>query len=66
VISSIVDCIENGIACILIDLLEIYQTFYDLLNQKYYKLFDKNVCRIAYGSDSKKILVHKDFKFILI
>jgi hypothetical protein len=29
-------CIENGVICIVIDLLEIYQTFYDLLNQKYY------------------------------
>jgi hypothetical protein len=32
VISSIVDCVENGLVCVLLNLDSIYQTFYDLLN----------------------------------
>jgi hypothetical protein len=66
IISQIIDCIENGIICVVIDLLEIYQTFYDLLNQKYYSYQDKSICRIAYGNDSKNTFIHKDFKFILV
>jgi hypothetical protein len=66
IISEIIDCIENGIICIIIDLFEIYQTFYDLLNQKYYQYQNKNTCRIAYGNDSKNTFIHEDFKFILI
>ena len=41
VISSIVDCVENGIICLLIELNDIYQTFYDLLNQKYTQISGK-------------------------
>ncbi len=67
VISQIVNCVENGIVCILLNLDSIYQTFYDLLNQKYQSdIAGKQYCRIAFGTDSRKILVHPKFKFILI
>ena len=58
IISQIVDCVENGIVCILVNLNEIYQTFYDLLNQKYSDIRGKLFCRIAFGSDFKRVCVH--------
>ncbi len=66
VINQIVDCVENGIICVLVGLDEIYQTFYDLLNQKYMETGGKSFCRIAFGTDSRRIHVHPDFKFILV
>lgn len=66
IISKIVDCVESGIVCVLSNLNEIYQTFYDLLNQKYTEINGKNYCRVAFGADSMRIHVHENFKFILI
>jgi hypothetical protein len=59
-------CIEQGYVCIIINLDDIYQTFYDLLNQNYTEVGGRRFCRIAFGSDSSRIEVHPNFKFILV
>jgi len=59
-------CVEQGYICIIANLDQIYQTFYDLLNQSYIDMNGKKFCRIAFGADSNRIEVHPDFKFILV
>ncbi len=52
--------------CIILDAENIYQTFYDLLNQNYQKFGDKRICKISINADIRNVFVDKNFKFILI
>jgi len=66
IISEICLNAENGISCIIRYLDDIYQTFYDLLNQNFIRQGEKLFCKISIGASSQKIEVHPNFKFIVI
>jgi hypothetical protein len=57
---------ERGILCIFLGLNNIYQSFYDMLNQSYQIIGNQKFCRVAIGADSSKCLVHEKFKCVLL
>jgi hypothetical protein len=65
-IRDIVNCMNKGTFCILLNLERIYQSFYDMLNQSYQDSDGKLFCKIAIGSDVKMKLVHPAFKCALL
>ncbi|KRX03117.1 P-loop containing nucleoside triphosphate hydrolase [Pseudocohnilembus persalinus] len=69
VINQVIDSVQKGYICILINLDDIYQSFYDLLNQNFQiqKVgTEKYFCRISVGAESSKIQVNENFKLVLI
>ena len=57
---------ESGIVAVLLNLENIYQSFYDMLNLNYQVIRDQKYCKVAIGSDSTKCIVHEKFKCVLI
>eukprot|EP00347_Sterkiella_histriomuscorum_P006051 403354251 len=66
IINDIILCMESGTIVILLNLDNIYQAFYDMLNQNYQILNGQKRCKVAIGSDSSKCIVDDDFKCILL
>ncbi|EAR87834.2 AAA domain, dynein subfamily protein (macronuclear) [Tetrahymena thermophila SB210] len=66
IINQIISCVESGIAVVLQNLDNIYQSLYELLNQNFRELNGKPYCKISFGADSSNIQIGKGFKLILI
>ncbi|KRX03120.1 hypothetical protein PPERSA_10201 [Pseudocohnilembus persalinus] len=70
IINQVIGCVQNGEICILINLDDIYQSFYDLLNQNFSTYSQggnlKYFCRVSIGAESSKIQVNEHFKLVLI
>ncbi|KAL4237385.1 hypothetical protein ACF0H5_002103 [Mactra antiquata] len=62
ILSKIILCMEQGIVLILKDLDYIYGSLYDMLNQNYTRIGNKNNCRVALGPYSNPFC-HVDEKF---
>eukprot|EP00347_Sterkiella_histriomuscorum_P013947 403362749 len=65
-IQDIIGCMETGTICILMNLDNIYQAFYDMLNQNYQEINKQKYCKVAIGPDSTKCIVHPDFRCIIL
>lgn len=57
---------ESGTLCIFLNLNEIQQYFFDMLNQNYQEVGKQRFCKVAIGADNSRCLVHKNFRCILI
>ena len=58
---------EEGKVLLLKDLESIYPSLYDLFNQNFTVVSDKNFARIALGSSNNSLsFVHNDFKCIIL
>ena len=65
-INEIILQMENGTLCIFLNLKNIYQSFYDMLNQNYQEIGSQRFCKVAIGPDSSRCLVNDRFKCILV
>ena len=65
-INDIILCMEGGVLCVLSNLENIYQSFYDMLNQNYQVIGNQRFCKVAIGPDSSRCLVHPNFKCVLV
>ncbi|KAL4504669.1 hypothetical protein ABPG73_021516 [Tetrahymena malaccensis] len=66
VINKIVSCIEKGMVVTLLNLDNIYQSLYEVLNQSYRYYNGKYFCKISFGAESSNIEVSQNFKLILL
>lgn len=59
---------ESGTLCIFLNLNEIQQYFYDMLNQNYQEVVhtQQRFCKVAIGPDSSRCMVDPKFRCILI
>ena len=57
---------ESGNLCIFLNLNEVQQYFYDMLNQNYQEIGNQMFCKVAIGPDSSRCLVHPRFRCVLI
>lgn len=57
---------ESGKLCIFLNLNDIQQYFYDMLNQSYQEIGLQKFCKVAIGPDSSRCLVNQLFRCILI
>jgi hypothetical protein len=57
---------ESGNLCIFLNLNEIQQYFFDMLNQNYQEVGKQRFCKVAIGADNSRCLVHRNFRCILI
>ncbi|XP_064628010.1 uncharacterized protein LOC135487838 [Lineus longissimus] len=66
-LSEIILCMEQGTVLVLKDLDSVYGSLYDMLNQNYSTIGEKQICRVARGAFSNPICeVHKKFKCIVL
>eukprot|EP01083_Nonionella_stella_P223990 797692_1 len=67
-LNKVKNCMETGKTLLLINLEEIHESLYDMLNQRYtfVKTSNKMYCRIALGSNSQTCFVDPAFKCIVI
>ena len=67
ILNKIISIMEEGKVLILKDLESIYPSLYDLFNQNFTKVSNKNFARIALGSSNNALSqVHEDFKCIIL
>ncbi|KAL4504670.1 hypothetical protein ABPG73_021517 [Tetrahymena malaccensis] len=66
ILNQIIGCIEEGFITVLLNLDDIYQSLYEVLNQGYQIINEKYYSKITIGADSSVIEVNKNFKLILI
>ena len=67
ILNKIISIMEEGKVLLLKDLESIYPSLYDLFNQNFTVVSDKNFARIALGSSNNFFsFVHNDFKCIIL
>ena len=67
ILNKILSCMEQGKILILKDLELIYPSLYDLFNQNFTVVSEKNFARIALGSSNNSLsYVHPNFKCIIL
>ena len=67
ILNKIISIMEEGKVLLLKDLESIYPSLYDLFNQNFTVVSDKNFARIALGSSNNSLsFVHNDFKCIIL
>ena len=57
---------ETGKIVVLIDLDELYDSLYDMLNQSWTTIGDQKYCRVALGAESVMCKVHPKFKCVVV
>ncbi|ETO29819.1 hypothetical protein RFI_07303, partial [Reticulomyxa filosa] len=66
-LNKIIDCMDTGKTVILHNLESIYESLYDMLNQRYQRRPSGNVyCRVALGTESRDCYVHENFKCVVV
>eukprot|EP00347_Sterkiella_histriomuscorum_P010832 403374756 len=68
-INEIIFNMESGTLCVFLNLKNVYQSFYDMLNQNYTEIGTQNTqkySKVAVGADQSLFLVHQNFKCILV
>ena len=58
--------IEEGFTIIMKDLDVIYGALYDLFNQNYLTVNEKNFCRITFENHKESVAIHDDFRLIIL
>ena len=67
ILNKIISIMEEGKVLLLKDLESIYPSLYDLFNQNFTVVSDKNFARIALGPSNNSLsFVHNDFKCIIL
>ncbi len=57
---------ESGNLCIFLNLNDIQQYFYDMLNQNYQEIGSLRFCNVAIGPDKSRCIVNDKFRCVLI
>ncbi|KAL1264673.1 hypothetical protein QQF64_005028, partial [Cirrhinus molitorella] len=65
-VSRIKACMETGRTVILLNLLNLYESLYDALNQYYVTFSGQNYVDLGLGSHRVKCRVHKDFRLVVV
>uniref|UniRef100_A0A8C1VS82 RING-type E3 ubiquitin transferase n=1 Tax=Cyprinus carpio TaxID=7962 RepID=A0A8C1VS82_CYPCA len=65
-VSRIKACMETGRTVILLNLLNLYESLYDALNQYYVCFSGQNYVDLGLGSHRVKCRVHKDFRLVVV
>ncbi|XP_047673206.1 E3 ubiquitin-protein ligase rnf213-beta isoform X2 [Tachysurus fulvidraco] len=65
-ISRVKSCMETGRTVILLNLLNLYESLYDALNQYYVYFCGQQYVDLGLGSHRVKCRVHKDFRLVVI
>ncbi len=65
-VSRIKACMETGQTVILLNLLNLYESLYDALNQYYVCFSGQNYVDLGLGSHRVKCRVHKDFRLVVV
>lgn len=66
-LNKVILCMETGVLLILKDLNQIYESLYDMFNQKYSIVGRKKNCRVSLGAQSNPMChVHDQFRCILV
>ncbi|TRY96584.1 hypothetical protein DNTS_014460 [Danionella cerebrum] len=65
-VSRIKACMETGRTVILLNLLNLYESLYDALNQYYVYFSGQQYVDLGLGSHRVKCRVHKDFRLIVV
>ena len=67
ILSTIINCLEEGISLIMQGLDTIYPSLYDLFNQNFTVISKKKTCKIAIGTTTNiTCSVHDDFRCIVL
>ena len=67
ILSTIINCLEEGISLIMLGLDTIYPSLYDLFNQNFTVISKKKTCKIALGTTTNiTCSVHDDFRCIVL
>ncbi|RXN10159.1 E3 ubiquitin-protein ligase RNF213-beta-like protein [Labeo rohita] len=65
-VSRIKACMETGRTVILLNLLNLYESLYDALNQYYVTFSGQNYVDLGLGSHRVKCRVHKNFRLVVV
>ncbi|KAF4106371.1 E3 ubiquitin-protein ligase rnf213-beta-like isoform X3 [Onychostoma macrolepis] len=65
-VSRIKACMETGRTVILLNLLNLYESLYDALNQYYVRFSGQNYVDLGLGSHRVKCRVHEDFRLVVV
>ncbi|KAK3529115.1 hypothetical protein QTP70_016547 [Hemibagrus guttatus] len=65
-VSRVKTCMETGRTVILLNLLNLYESLYDALNQYYVYFSGQQYVDLGLGSHRVKCRVHKDFRMVVI
>lgn len=65
-VSRVKTCMETGRTVILLNLLNLYESLYDALNQYYVYFSGQQYVDLGLGSHRVKCRVHKDFRLVVI
>uniref|UniRef100_A0A3B1J697 RING-type E3 ubiquitin transferase n=1 Tax=Astyanax mexicanus TaxID=7994 RepID=A0A3B1J697_ASTMX len=65
-VSRVKTCMETGRTVILLNLLNLYESLYDALNQYYVSFCGQQYVDLGLGSHRVKCRVHKDFRLVVI
>ncbi|XP_060751752.1 E3 ubiquitin-protein ligase rnf213-beta isoform X2 [Tachysurus vachellii] len=65
-VSRVKSCMETGRTVILLNLLNLYESLYDALNQYYVYFSGQQYVDLGLGSHRVKCRVHKDFRLVVI
>ncbi|XP_066518776.1 E3 ubiquitin-protein ligase rnf213-beta [Hoplias malabaricus] len=65
-VSRVKTCMETGRTVILLNLLNLYESLYDALNQYYVYFSGQRYVDLGLGSHRVKCRVHKDFRLVVI
>ncbi|KAL7869589.1 hypothetical protein AOLI_G00135770 [Acnodon oligacanthus] len=65
-VSRVKSCMETGRTVILLNLLNLYESLYDALNQYYVEFSGQRYVDLGLGSHRVKCRVHRDFRLVVI
>ncbi|XP_036427896.1 E3 ubiquitin-protein ligase rnf213-beta isoform X2 [Colossoma macropomum] len=65
-VSRVKSCMETGRTVILLNLLNLYESLYDALNQYYVEFCGQRYVDLGLGSHRVKCRVHRDFRLVVI
>eukprot|EP01083_Nonionella_stella_P272242 923023_1 len=65
-IDTVRSAMIRGDTCVLLNLDQLYDSLYDVLNQRYLNIDDQKFCRICIGGESITCRIHPSFKIIVV
>eukprot|EP01084_Bolivina_argentea_P280910 480502_1 len=57
---------QSGKVCVLLKLEQLYDSLYDVLNQRYLNVDGQKFCRICIGGESIRCQIHQTFRCIVV
>ena len=65
-LESIKNAMVSGHTVVLLHLNELYESLYDVLNQRYLKVGTKRFCKIFIRDRSETVQIHPSFRFVIV